>query len=454
MANPFQVGAGSASGAASSPGGTAIFGDNQTPYACAILPSSGSSLTTGDLETGSAGEMGSLAGFAVEFWFQLVGTFPGAFTVVNGPLSSSGASRQFTIGLTAGNALTASVTNEAGGVHTVPGGAALVDSVWYHIVLTASGGTLSLYINGAVSASDGTWGSHTVRPLGTTAGSLDFSLTQNFSGADTRWDEVATYRTGLTATRVLEHYNAGVNKGRKAELSGSRISVLLDAISSHAPRTIQAGARSVVPRYYSGQSPLEEMRLALEADDVDAQLWCSKSGGVVFLQDGHRSSAPYNTVQAVFGNAGGSELPYLDLQVSYDVGQVINEWNVTRTGYNVNIPVTQTTSDATSQARYFRRSQSLGDVPCTNDSDASAIATALLAKYKDPFYMVTSLKPNMADQQTADTVYSLDLCDRVEIKWTPPGGGSRIDQTVFIQKIEHSGNPNGPPDCTLTVTPF
>jgi len=253
---------------------------------------------------------------------------------------------------------------------------------------------------------------------------------------------------------VLEHYNAGVNKGRRAEASGTRIGALLDAVSSRAPRTIQAGARNVVPRYYSGQSPLEEMRLALEADDVDAQLWCSKSGGVVFLQDGHRSSAPYNTVQAVFGNAGGSELPYLDLQVSYDVGQVVNEWNVTRTGYQQNAPVTQTTSDATSQARYFKRSQSIGDVPTTSDASASAIATALLAKYKDPFYMVTSLKPKMADQQTAETVYSLDLCDRIEILWTPPGGGSRIDQTVFIQKIEHSGNPNGPPDCTLTVTPF
>ena len=127
---------------------------------------------------------------------------------------------------------------------------------------------------------------------------------------------------------------------------------------------------------------------------------------------------------------------------------------MTRTGYSINTPATQTASDATSQARYFKRSQSLGDVPVTTDADASTIATALLAKYKDPFYMVTSLKPKMADQQTAETVYSLDLCDRIEILWTPPGGGSRIDQTVFIQKIEHSGNPNGPPDCTLTVTPF
>ena len=451
MANPFLVGASSGSGTLT-PG--AIVGDNQVPWSAAVLVTSGDSLTTGDLTAGEAGEMGNLAGFAVEFWYQVNGAFPGATTIAAGPVSSSGATRQFTIGLSAGNFITASVLDESAGAHSLTGVRQLVAGAWNHVVLSASAGTLYLYLNGLLEASDATWGSHTVRPIGTTAGSEDFTLLQNFSGANTYFDEVATYRTGLSTVRIIEHYNAGVNHGRRAEASGTRINAILDAANSHAPRSIQAGARSVVPRYFSGQSPLEEMRLALEADDVDAQLWCSKSGVIVFLQDGHRSSAPYNTVQAVFGNAGGSELPYLDLQVSYDVGQVINEWNVTRTGYQFNLPVTQTASDATSQARYFKRSQSLGDVPVTQDSDASTIATALLAKYKDPFYMVTSLKPNMADGQTAETVYTLDLCDRVEVKWTPPGGGSRIDQVVFIQKIEHAGNPNGPPDCTLTVTPF
>ena len=419
-----------------------------------MLANSGDSLTTGDLTAGAAGEMGKLAEFAVEFWYLVNGSLPGAgtFFISQGPMGGAG-QREWAVAL-ASNALFFQVLDDTNTLRTTTGATTLQSGLWYHVVATAQGGNIRIYLNGVQDAANSVWGSHTVSPMVVTAGSNDFSLNQTFGSTNTWFDEVATYRTGMTAARVLEHYNAGINKGRRAEASGARIGALLDAVSSHAPRNIQAGARSVVPRYYSGQSPLEEMRLALEADDVDAQLWCSKSGGVVFLQDGHRSSAPYNTVQAVFGNAGGSELPYLDLQVSYDVGQVVNEWNVTRTGYQNNIPATQTASDATSQGRYFKRSQSIGDVPVTNDSDASTIATALLAKYKDPFYMVTSLKPKMADQQTADTVYSLDLCDRIEILWTPPGGGSRIDQTVFIQKIEHSGNPNGPPDCTLTVTPF
>ena len=400
--------------------------------------------------------MGSLASFAIEFWLFVTSTPGSDTTIVGCPASTAAGARQVQIAVRASGALLLTVIDDAGATRTVSGIAVVAKGFdsWQHVVVTAQGGTLSIYVNGALDNSDGgAWGSHVVRPLGTATGSLDLVLA-NSAGIGPGFTQFATYRTGLTAARVLAHYNAGVNMGRKAEASGARIGALLDAVSSHAPRNIQTGVRSVVPRYYSGQSPLEEMRLALEADDVDAQLWCSKWGGIIFLEADHRSFAPYNTVQAVFGNAGGSELPYLDLQVSYDIGQVINEWNVTRTGYSINTPATQTVSDATSQARYFKRSQSLSDVPVTQDSDASTIATALLAKYKDPFYMVTSLKPNMADQQTADTVYSLDLCDRVEVKWTPPGGGSRIDQTVFIQKIEHSGNPNGPPDCTLTVTPF
>ena len=455
MANTFSQPDTSSSGAISIEG--AIIGDNPTPYAAAIIGAGGTGdlLTTGDLSKGDAGEMSLLTEFAVEFWW-LCTAFPGSSqNIAQGPISSTPGNNQWVFQIGSGNNIVFAVRNTTPSTKTATGATVLQTSTWYHIVGTAQGGSLRLYINGVQDGVDGTWGASNVQTMGTTAGSLDFRLLQPWTPANSYFDEVATYRTGLTVDRVLAHFVAGRQRGlRFNQKGGERMHAILDAVSSHAPRNIQTGVRTVIPRYMSGQAPLEEMRFTLEADDVDAQLFCSKSGVVTFLQDGHRSSSPYNTVQAVFGNAGGAELPYLDLQVSYDVGQVVNEWNVTRTLYSNTVPVMQTVSDATSKANYFKRSQSISDVPCTNDSDALTIGTELLAKYKDPFYMVTSLKPNMADQQTADTVYSLDLCDRIQIKWTPPGGGSRIDQTVFIQKIEHSGNPNGPPDCTLTVTPF
>ena len=455
MANNFQVPASSGSGGATSPGGCAIFGDNPVPYACSAFASSGDALTTGDLVVGDAGEVSGLVGFAIEFWVNTTGAFPGSKQYIAlGPVSTAAAVREWAIAISAGNAITFEVVDDAGGVHSVTTGGVMSAGVWYHVVCTAEGGSVRNYLNGVADGVDATWGSHTVRPAAGTAGTSDFKLQMPYAGGGLQFDEVATYRTGLTAARVLAHYNAGVNMGRKAENSGTRIIALLDACSSHAPRSIQAGARSVVPRYYSGQSPISEIRMAVEADDVDAGFFVAADGTLTFLADGHRSSSPYNTSQATFGDGGGAELPYLDITMDYSETFLINEWNVTRTPYQQNTPVTQTVSDATSISRYFKRSQSLSDCPTTQDSDASTIATELVAKYKDPMQRVTSIKPNMADVTTAFTVYQLELMERITVKRRPPGGGSAISQDAFIQSIEMSGTPGVPPSVTLGVSPL
>jgi hypothetical protein len=286
---------------------------------------------------------------------------------------------------------------------------------------------------------------------------LDFRLVgPSTGGATTNWyiDEVAVYRIGLTAARVLEHYNAGVNRGFPAQSPAARIISVLDAVSSHAPRSIQTGTRNVIPRYMSGQSPLEECRRAVEAEDVDAALFVSASGTVTFLADGHRSSSPYNTIQATFGDGTG-ELAYIDVTTDYSDSEIINEWNVTRSSYGITPATTQTVSDATSISKYFKRSQSLSDVPTTTDGNCSTIATALLAKYKDPLYRITSISFNTIDPDVTDAVLKRELMDKVRILRTPPGGGSRIQQDVFIQKIEiNTANDGNPWSIRWAVSPL
>ncbi|HXI66563.1 MAG TPA: hypothetical protein VNH41_01375 [Steroidobacteraceae bacterium] len=134
---------------------------------------------------------------------------------------------------------------------------------------------------------------------------------------------------------------------------------------------------------------------------------------------------------------------------------LINEWNVTRTPYQFNTPVTQTVSDATSISRYFKRSQSLADSPVVQDSDASTIATELLAKYKDPMQRITSVSFNTIDAGVTEALLRRDLMDKVRILRTPPGGGSRIQQDVWIQKIDMAGsNDGGPWTITWGVSPL
>jgi hypothetical protein len=196
-----------------------------------------------------------------------------------------------------------------------------------------------------------------------------------------------------------------------------------------------------------GQNPLGEMRRAENAEAIDAVLFISRSGEVVFLADGHRSSSPYNTVQATF-NDDGTDLPYLDIDIDYSESFLANEWNVTRAG-----GTTQSASDTTSIARYYKRPQSLTDLPVTSDGHASAIATAMKNKYREPMTRITTLVPKMSDPDTAEAVFRLDIGDRIRVFRTPPGGGARIDQTLFVQKIEESGAPGQPWSVKLGVSP-
>jgi hypothetical protein len=134
---------------------------------------------------------------------------------------------------------------------------------------------------------------------------------------------------------------------------------------------------------------------------------------------------------------------------------LINKWNVTRTARGPTTPITQTATDATSVSRYFKRSQSLSDVPVGTDAECSTIATELLAKHKDAMFRVTSVTFNLLDAATAKAVFRRELMDKITVKYTPPGGGSRISQDVFIQKIDIQGDNSGAPiSATWGVSPL
>jgi len=423
-----------------------VVGNLDFPYSNALIPAS-QILTTGDLAAGDTGEWGGLTECAVEFLIYIypTGAVPTSFSFIVGPTASGTAAKQWGVQFDSlGRMQFWAVRNT---------GPTLALGRWYHVVGTLLADTLYTAVDGVVSAGV-SFGGSSVQASAFTAGSADMRLSAS-AGGTIYVDELGTYRHGLSAARIQAHYDAARNRGFYTKASGSRIWDVLDAAGSHAPRSIQAGARSVIPRYMSGQSPLEEIRLAVEADDVDAGFFAAADGTLTFLQDGHRSSAPYNADKCVFGDAGGSELPYVNLEVDYSLTDVVNSWSGIRTAYGASgTPVTQTVSDATSiSATGGPRPQVLSDIPTTSDANVLAIVTGLLAKYKNPLYRITAIEPNLFDPATAAMVMTLELMDRVRVKWTPPGGGSRIDQVVYIQQIQRSGVP-GVPQCKLVVSPL
>ena len=74
-----------------------------------------------------------------------------------------------------------------------------------------------------------------------------------------------------------------------------------------------------------------------------------------------------------------------------------------------------------------------------------AIVTGLLAKYKDSQQRVDRIEMNTIDPNVTEAVFRRELMDKITVKRTPPGGGSRISQDLFIQKIDISGSNDGHP---------
>ena len=450
---------GTSGGAAQMVSTPPVLGNLDFPYSNAIIPS-GSILTTGDLAQDDGGDWTGTIASTVEFlvYIHPLGTVPTSASFVVGPKASGTVARQWGIQFDPSGRMQFWAVKNIGPtqIFANPAGPTLTTGQWYYVAGVLLADTLYTAVDGVLSAGV-SFGGASVQAKDAAAGTADMKAI-GCGSSDIYIDEWAVYNTsGLSAARIQAHYDAARNRGFLQKSSGNRIFDVLDTVSSHAPRSIQTGARTVLPRYMSGQSPLEEIRLAVEADDVDAGFFAAADGTLTFLQDGHRSSAPYNADKCIFGDAGGSELPYVNIETDYSLTDVVNSWSGIRTAYGAQVnlvPQTQTVSDATSiSATGGARPQVLGDIPTTSDAQVLAIVTGLLAKYKNPLYRITAIEPNLFDPATAAMVMTLELMDRVRVRWTPPGGGSRIDQVVYIQQIQRSGKP-GENYARLVVSPL
>jgi hypothetical protein len=391
------------------------------------------------------GDAGALSSFTAEVWFKTDEATPAAArNILRGPISGGLFSWNFQHETS--GAITFYARNSGGTLYSSSTSAAFVTpGLWYHLVGVVSGSATTLYVNASAQTPDSFTG-----VFGGMDGGEYMQLgTDTAVGGTRSFDELAVYRVALTADRVSAHYNAGVNRGFPAQDPGARITSALNTIGNSTPRSIRAGSREMVPTFMTGQDPLSELRKAEAADNIDAVLFIAKDGTITFLDDGHRSSSPWNTVQATFDD-DGTDLPYQSLTLDYSTSYLANVVNVTRMG-----GTTSTVSDTASITAYGETPMPLTELPITTESDQSAIATALLAKYKDPLTRITNLDLLCVDDDLIDQVFRLlEIGSRIRVFRTPPGGGSRIDQTLFVQKIQVDGDPFSPWRVNLAVSPL
>lgn len=421
-----------------------------------------------DHDSGAAGDAGGESEFTAEGWFMHITSIPsGPQILFAGPFTTD-ATYSWKIGANSSGQFTANAKNSSGTDHALTGTTiATPDTEWYHVVATIDGGLFRLYVNGVQEASTAWTGTFEAQDISSTPTWIGNGT--NATAGQLAVDELAFFRFGLTAERILAHYQAGAERGFEYnQLPGARIEDILDAADNQAARAVRTGTREMVSTKMTGQSPLEEIRRAELAENVDAVFFIAKDGTVTFLDDGHRAVSPWDTVQATFDD-DGTDLPYLGVTVDYSESFLYNVVEVARQGGTL-----VTDQDADSIAEHFRRPLPIGELPITTDADVTSAAESLVAKYKDPMIRITGLSLTTGHDGIAAAVFPLEIGDRIRVQRTPPNAedvlypstslypsttlyptSGRIDQTLFIQKIQVTGNAQSPYwNITLGVSPL
>lgn len=227
----------------------------------------------------------------------------------------------------------------------------------------------------------------------------------------------------LATVRLTESYSQ--------ESSGTRVTnVLDDAAWPAADRDLATGLSTVQASTLSQVAALEHLNAVVETENgrhfVDGEGVYNYHDRMTALEE------PYLTSQATFGDAGGSELPYEAITLSYDTDELYNDIQITRTGGTV-----QQAENTTSQTAYLVRTLTRTGQLQTTNAEALDSANWLLQQFGNPRLRVSSITVRGSASYPLNwpQVFGRELGDRITVKLTPPGGGARVEQELTIEHI-------------------
>jgi hypothetical protein len=186
---------------------------------------------------------------------------------------------------------------------------------------------------------------------------------------------------------------------------------------------------SFVKKFLQVQGILEHLR---QIEETERGTFLVLADGTYQYQgSGYR---PAQTVQLTFGEQG-TEVPYLEAPVVYDDTNLINEYILNNTYNDTSIAI----SDATSQARYFKRSLTINQIFNPN---VSSLPTD--QRVFEPIPRMEGLRPMpmLAPLTNWRKLLNLAISQKVSVRRRPMEGSdifSAYDQ--FIEAIEHDGVP-------------
>tara|TARA_R100001163_G_C5061916_1_gene198862 strand:- start:132 stop:1394 length:1263 start_codon:yes stop_codon:yes gene_type:complete len=231
-----------------------------------------------------------------------------------------------------------------------------------------------------------------------------------------------------------------------AELSSLRVSRILNAIGfPSALRTIGTGTKNV-----QQQALTTNVLAGLKACETaeNGQFFISADGKATFRNRAYKfTNALATTSQATFSNSG-SNLPFTDVQVSFDDNEVINNYSWTRSG-----GATQFIADADSIQRFTALNSSETTIN-TSDADVLSIIQQKLSETAIPIIRIDSLQVNPR-QNTSIWTQALgrEIGDRITVNIVNTDGSTFSDE-LFIESIRHSVNASSQTwNWTLTLSP-
>lgn len=219
------------------------------------------------------------------------------------------------------------------------------------------------------------------------------------------------------------------------ELFGQRISRVLDAAGMSAPRDIDLGSNTMQATTLS-DAPLTE--LGITAASEGGSVWIEADGTFVArrkyaLVEDTRSTVP----QAVFGDGGGAEIPWVDISVApVTDDMIINIATYKRVG-----GTDQRYTDPTSCALYGDcddPGSNTDNLICETDAQTYSLAQWTVATNKDPEVRIDQLliKPRCNPTVLMPLVFGLKMRDLIEVIIRPPSSTSHtMTRSCFISGI-------------------
>jgi hypothetical protein len=312
---------------------------------------------------------------------------------------------------------------------------------FHHYAASYDQTTLKFYRDGVLVASNATSG--IIQP----APGPDFIYIGQSTATGSGWSDtitvsgVAFYTYPLTAAQIAAHADAAINRGYRAQTSGTRIAALAtDPLWSTAG--IPAGSVTVAPVMQHGQPVIDEITSAASVEAPDSVFYFNDAGN-----PSYQGLLDTWTPAAIFGDQP-SEVNYSSLDLVYD-DALFN--NVTVSGPGL-AGVTKT--NAQSLADYGnlgnKGTLDLSDLPIIYQSDANLIAQTWIDRFSTPSFRIASLSLNGQDQDARTQILTREIGDVIRVKRRGEGG-TVIDIITRILGKEKSLDPNGDLRCTWSL---